>query len=233
MTRRDAWKTSAVLLQKTHHSYPQKANKVQILELTHHTLNSSCHSKTNKGQIHSKCLSTFCWARASSTDVTPHHQKKPHSHQLRNAQQCWDHRACPKDSFSLCHKLQTVLRRYICNTQQTEGLMLIRCTRFKLCYSPHHPCTRRGSLLSGQTNTPWSHPSWSQCCWWWASPFGWPKGVEAVSINTCPKSLALGDRGKISGYPYTQSSMERQGTPCSLLLPEEPPTQLASEGLQP
>lgn len=32
------------------------------------------------------------------------------------------------------------------------------------------------------------------------------------------------------GIP-TQSSRERQGTPCSLLLPEEPPAQLASEGL--
>ena len=53
--------------------------------------------------------------------------------------------------------------------------------------------------------------------------------MEAGSINNGPKSLALGDRGKIRRYPYTQSSMERQGTPCSLLLQEEPPTQLASE----
>lgn len=52
-----------------------------------------------------------------------------------------------------------------------------------------------------------------------------------MSVNKGPKSLALGDREKIRGYPCTQSSMERQGTPCSLLLPEEPPTQLASEGL--
>jgi len=52
-----------------------------------------------------------------------------------------------------------------------------------------------------------------------------------VSINKGPKSLALDDRGMTRGYPYTQSSMERQGTPCSLLLPEEPPTQPASEGL--
>lgn len=42
---------------------------------------------------------------------------------------------------------------------------------------------------------------------------------------------ALGDRGKSRGNPYTQNHMERQGTPCSLLLPEEPPTQLASENL--
>lgn len=42
--------------------------------------------------------------------------------------------------------------------------------------------------------------------------------------------LALGDRGGIQGYPYMQSNMEKQGTWCSLLLPEEPPIQLTSEG---
>lgn len=111
---------------------PHKYKEVQILEWTHHTLDHSCHSKTNKGQIHSKCLSTFCWARASSTDITPCASKKPcftstqkHSAVLR-PQGTW-----PKDSFSFCHKLQTVLRICICNTQWTEGLVLIRCLRLK------------------------------------------------------------------------------------------------------
>lgn len=138
------------------------------------------------------------------------------------------------NGFCLCQKLQTVLRRHTWNSKSWT-LNSNRHPRLKsqswASYSPHRPYTRRGSLLSGQTSTPWSHPSWSQCCWWWASPSGWPKGFEAISINNISKSPDLSDRRKSRGYPYTQNHVERQGTPCSLLLPEEPPTQLASEGL--
>lgn len=111
---------------------PHKRLEVQILELTHHTLDDhSCHSKMNKGQIHSKCLSTFHWARTSSINITPCASNKPHSHQFRNAQHYWGHGEPGPRIVSACHKLQTGFRRYICNTQWSEGLVLIRCLRLK------------------------------------------------------------------------------------------------------
>lgn len=112
---------------------PHKYQKVQILELTHHSLDHSCHSKTNKRQIHSKCLSTFCWATASSIDVTPCASKKATFTSIQKCSAMLRPQGTqPKDSFRLYHKLQTIFRRYICNTHRTEGLILIRCPRLKL-----------------------------------------------------------------------------------------------------
>ena len=55
--------------------------------------------------------------------------------------------------------------------------MLIRRVQFVICFfSPPHPCTRRGSLMTRQTSTPccWLCPSWCPSSGWTCSPFWLP-----------------------------------------------------------
>lgn len=40
--------------------------------------------------------------------------------------------------------------------------------------SPYHPWTRIDSVVRGWTSISWLRPSWSQCCWWSASPYERP-----------------------------------------------------------
>lgn len=109
---------------------PHKYQKVQLLELTHHTLDHNCHSKTKIKFIPSVCqLSAEPGLQAQMLLLV---RQKSHIHIDSETLSSAETTGNPAQGcFQLVSWAADSTRRCISNTQWTEGLILIRCLRLK------------------------------------------------------------------------------------------------------